>query len=240
MVCGQVAEQAYFFLEMRLDIFFAAADDNFGVNAELVQIADGHLCGLGFLFVYAGGYRNVGEVHKNGVVVADFVTQLSSRLDVELVFEVAHGSTDFDEQYIGLLLVRNSVKLFLDEVGYVRDELHRMSEVITVALFLENHLENAAHREAPILLGRYVQKAFVVAEVHVAFAAVVQNKNFAVFCRVHCAWVGVQVTVAFDGNDLHSSRKQRPDGRCCYSFAESGDDASGDDDKFCPSVVLVL
>ena len=79
-----------------------------------------------------------------------------------------------------------------------------------------------------------------MAEVHVAFAAVVQNKNFAVFCRVHCARVCVEVTIALDRNHLHSSRKQRPDGRCCYPFAESGDDASGDDNKLCLAVILVL
>ena len=115
-----------------------------------------------------------------------------------------------------------------------------MTEIVAATFLFENHLENATHREAPIFLGGHVQKAFVVAEVHIAFATVIQNKNFTMFGRVHCARVRVQVTIAFDWNHLHSSRKQRPDGRCCYPFAESGDDASGDDNKLSLSVVSML
>ena len=225
---------------MRLDIFFATADDDFGVNSELVQITHGHLRGLGLLFVHTRRNRDVGEVNENGVVFTNFVAQLTSGFDVELVFKVSHGTTDFNQQDIGFFLVRDSVELFLDKVGHVRDKLHGMSQVITVAFLFENHLEDAAHGEAPVLFGRHVQKTFVVAEIHVAFAAIIQNKNFAVFGRIHCARVRVQVTVALDGDHLHFSRKQRPDGRCCNPFAESGDDTSGDDNKLSLSVVSVL
>ena len=79
-----------------------------------------------------------------------------------------------------------------------------------------------------------------VAEVHIAFATVIQNKNFTMFGRVHRARICVEVTITLDRNHLHSSRKQRPDGRCRYPFAESGDDASGDDNKLSLSVVSML
>ena len=74
VVSWQVAEQADFCLEVRLDIFFATTDNDFRVNAELVQITHGHLCGLGFLFVHARRNRDVGEVYENRIVVANFVT----------------------------------------------------------------------------------------------------------------------------------------------------------------------
>src|SRR5262249_32965576 len=91
---------------------------------------------------------------------------------------------------------------------------------------------------------RGVGEAFVVAEVEIAFGAVVENVNFAVLIRAHGAGIDINIGVDFLHADAQAAPfEEHPDRRRGEPFAEGTEDAAGDEDMFGhdePSVCIII
>jgi hypothetical protein len=83
----------------------------------------------------------------------------------------------------------------LDLVGDVRDDLHRLAEVVPAALGGEHRLSRSSRWWRWSAGEVLVDEALVVAEVEVGLAAVVGDEHLAVLERVHRARVDVDVRV---------------------------------------------
>ena len=81
--------------------------------------------------------------------------------------------------------------------------------------------------------GAHRREALVVAEVEIGLGAVVGDEDFAVLERRHRAGIDVDVRIEFLQRDAEAARfEQRADRGRGDPFAESGNDAAGDEDVF--------
>ena len=72
---------------------------------------------------------------KNTLRAAELVADLTGRLDERLRLDVADRAADLGDDHVGLrLFVGLQAHAALDLVGDVRDDLHRVAEVLAAAL----------------------------------------------------------------------------------------------------------
>ena len=90
-----VAEHGNFLAQFLVERPFAAADQNVRHDADFAQLGDRLL--RRFRFQFAGGLdkRDVSDVQKNRVVVADFERELADGFEKRQSFDVARGPADF-------------------------------------------------------------------------------------------------------------------------------------------------
>ncbi len=98
--------------------------------------------GLGLQFP---GRREEGEerdVDEDDVPLAHFEGKLAHGLNERQAFDVAHGAADFRHQHVHALA--GGFQAVLDFVGDVRDDLHRLAQVVAPALLLDDGLVHLA------------------------------------------------------------------------------------------------
>ena len=83
----------------------------------------------------------------------------------------------------------------LELVGDVRDDLHRVAEVLAAALPGDHPVVDLAGRDVGAALEVDVEEALVVTDVEVGLGAVVGHEDLAVLEGVHRAGVDVEVGV---------------------------------------------
>ena len=128
---------------------------------------------------------------------------------------------------------RAALDELLDLVGDVRDDLHRLAEVLAAALLRDDRLVDAAGREVVHLPHLGGGEALVVAEVEVGLRAVVGHEHLAVLERAHRARIDVDVRVELEERDFEAARfEQRGDGRGGEPLAERRHDAAGHEHVF--------
>ena len=159
--------------------------------------------------------------------------ELSERFDVRGRFNVSNRATEFDDACIWNLVTAVSGLMcdifdpFLNRIGYVGNHLNRFTEVISSAFGFDDFRVNFPCGEIVIFSEVNVEETLVVAKIQIDLAAVVENEHFSVFKRRHCTSIAVQIWIYFDRSDSQASAfQQNADAACCYSFAQSGQDAS--------------
>ncbi len=120
-----------------------------------------------------------------------------------------------------------------DLVGDVRDDLDGFAEVLAAALLVDDRLVDLAGGVVAVAGERAVGEAFVVAEVEVGLAAVVEHVDFAVLVGAHRARIDVDVRVELLHADCEAAGfEQHADGGAGESLSEGANDAAGDEDVF--------
>jgi hypothetical protein len=124
------------------------------------------------------------------VAFADPPSQLGHGLDERHALNIANSASELDYADIRLLArvihryPRDSLDPGLDGIGDVRDDLHRLAQVVALALALNDMLVNLARRDVIVARQGDVQVALVVAEIEVDFAAIGENEDFAMPARL--------------------------------------------------------
>ena len=170
---------------------------------------------------------------KGDVFSAHTELELSERFDVGGRFNVSNRATEFDDARIWNFVTAISGLMsdifdpFLNRIGHMGDHLNRFSKVITTAFSLDNLGVDFTGGKIVILAEVNIEETLVVAKIQIDLAAVVENEHFSVFKRRHCASIAVQIWIDFDRSDSQASAfQQNADATCCYSFAQSGQDSS--------------
>ena len=139
-VCGvnnvclrNVANIGNFALQTLTEWFFAAANNDVGLNATTAQLGHTVLSGFCFLFAARANKRNQCDVDVAHVVAPGFVAELANGLEKRQNFDVANGSAHFRNNHIDIV-GRHTMYAALNFVGDVRNDLHCFSEVVTAPL----------------------------------------------------------------------------------------------------------
>ena len=72
------------------------------------------------------------------LIAADLVPQLSDGLEERERLDVADGAADLDDHQVGGLGLGERLDPLLDLVGDVRDDLHRLAQVVAAALLRDD------------------------------------------------------------------------------------------------------
>jgi hypothetical protein len=175
--------------------------------------------------------RRQRDVDERHLVAADLVSELADCLEERERLDVAHRAAHLDDRHVGGLGLRMGADAVLDLIGDVRDDLHRLAQVVSAALLVDHCLVDRSrrHRRAPV--EGLVGESLVMAQVEVGLRAVVQDEDLAVLEGVHRAGVDVDIGVELLVGDPESAGLQEPaDGGSRDALAQSRGDAPGDED----------
>lgn len=144
---------------------------------------DGLLCRLGLLL--AMDDRHVRDVDLHKVVLARPSPQLTHGLDEGHALDVADGAAQLNDADIRLFArvvdgdARDLLDPVLDGIGDVGHDLHRLAEIVALALALNDVLVDLARGDVVVAGKGDVEVALVVAEIEVDFTAVGEDEDFA-------------------------------------------------------------
>ena len=122
--------------------------------------------------------RHVANVDLHEVVLARSPPQLAHSLDERHALDIANCPAQFDDAHIRLLArvidgyPRNLLYPFLDRVCDVGYDLHRLAEIVALALALDDVLVDLAGRDVVVAGEGDVEVALVVTKVEVDFTAI--------------------------------------------------------------------
>ena len=134
---GDVAELRDLLLEPGRDRPVAAAHDRVGLDAPAAQLGDGVLGRLGLLLPRRTDVRHERDVHVEDVLPPDLVAELPDRFQERQDLDVADRAADLGDHDVDVV-GGERVDARLDLVGDVRDDLHRLTQVLAAA-FLRQH-----------------------------------------------------------------------------------------------------
>ena len=229
-----VAEGADLAADVAAHAAVGTQDDDVGVDAHALQLLDGVLCRLRFVLVRAGDVGHQHDVDVAAVVAALLQAHLTDGLQEGLALDVAGGAADLGDDHIGLGGGGQVVDVALDLVGDVGDDLDGLAQVCALALLVQHVPVDLAGGQVGVFVQVLVDEALVVAQVEVRLGAVVGHKDLAVLQRAHGAGVHVHIGVELLAGDLQAAALEQTAQRSGRdAFAQTGDDAAGDEDEFC-------
>ena len=226
-----VAEHGNLVAQTGLERMVATAHQDVGLDADLAQLRDGLLRGLGLQFTGRLQIRHQRHVDKNAVRRPDFEGELAHRFEERQAFDVTRGAADFGDEHIDVFAA--GVDAFFDLVGHVRDHLHGLAEINAAALFRDHAFINLAGAQRVEFREFSAGETLVVAEVEVGLRAVFQHIDFAVLERAHRARIDVQVGVELlDAHGQPAQLQQRAQRSRRQAFAQRRDHSARHEDVF--------
>ncbi len=213
-----------------------AAQQHVRRDADFTQLLHAVLRGLGFQFAGGGDPGHQREVHEARAVAAHAQAHLTRGLEERQRFDVAHGAAHFDDRDVRLTARRGSRAAFderLDFIRDVRDDLHRLAEIIAAAFLADHRFVDLARGEVVGLAHLRADEALIVAEVEVGLRSVFRHEHFAVLKRAHRAGVDIDVGIELEEGDFKTARfEDRGEGSGGNTLAEGRYYAAGDENIF--------
>ena len=207
-----------------------AADDDVGRDTDAPQLVDRVLRRLGLQLARGLDHRDERDVHVEHVVATELVAQLADRLEEREALDVADRAADLGQHDVDVGRLRDAQDACLDLVGDVRDHLHRLAEVVALALLADDGVVDAAGGVVRGARRVLVDEALVVPEVEVGLGPVLGDEHLAVLVGRHRARVDVDVRVELLHAHLEPVRLQQgPERGGGDALAERRDDAPGDE-----------
>ena len=195
------------------------------------------LGGLGLELVRGGDIGNEGHVDEADVLGALLAAPLAHGLDEGLGLDVAHRAADLRDDDVGLRAICQAADAVLDGVGDVRNDLHGATEEVALALLGDEALVDGALRDVRIVCEVLVDEALVMAQVEIAFEAVIGNEDLAMLEGAHRAGVDVEVRVHLLHGDLVATGLEQRAERCGGdALSQRRDDSTGYEDELCHTV----
>mmetsp|Transcript_61132 Transcript_61132/g.146013 ORF Transcript_61132/g.146013 Transcript_61132/m.146013 type:complete len:357 (+) Transcript_61132:1083-2153(+) len=195
------------------------AADHVGGEASGAQLLDRVLRRLRLLLVRHRRHQR--HLDEEKVIDADLVLQLPQRLDEGHALNVSDGAAELDDAHVRLGAIilgvgagldgaaRHSLDPIRDRRCDVRHHLDSLAEVLALALLLDDLLVHLARRDVVVRAQGDIEEAFIVAEIQVRLAAVVQHERLAVLEGRHGPRVNVEVRVDFDHRHLPAAALQQ-------------------------------
>ena len=164
---------------------------------------------LGLHLVSCGDVGNERHVHEEHIARVLLFLKLAGSFDERLGLDVADRAADLGDDDVGVRLGSDAAQTFLDGLGHMRDDLHGSAEEVAAALARDKRLVDGTLCEVGLARKGLVDEALVMAQVEVAFVAVVGNEDLAMLERAHGARIDVQVRVHLLHGHLVAARLEQ-------------------------------
>src|SRR3989338_8559482 len=113
------------------------------------------------------------------------------------------------------------------------DILNSLSKVVSTSFALSNLRKNFTHSKVPRRFAGYTKKTFIMTKVHINFSTIIKHKDFTMFNRVHCTWINIEVTVAFNRHNFEAEKKKVPKRTATKPLPKSKKTPAGNNNIFC-------
>jgi len=168
-------------------------------------------------------------VEEEDVVPAHLVAHLAHGLEEGQRLNVADGPADLGDDDVDLG-AGHAADARLDLVGDVRDDLHRVAEVLTASLLRDDGRIHLAGRHIGRAVEIGVEEALVVTDVEIGLGAVVGDEDLSVLEGVHRARVDIEIGIELLHRHAQSARLEEvAEAGCRQALAEGRRDAAGDE-----------
>lgn len=130
--------------------------------------------------------RHIRDVDLHEVVLSRPSPQLAHRLDERHALDIAHSPSQLNYTHIRLFTrvihgdARHLLDPVLDRIGDVGNDLHGFTQIVALALALDDVLIDLAGGDVVVAGEGDVEVALVVAEIEVDFAAIGEDEDLAV------------------------------------------------------------
>ena len=131
-----VGKQRDLLLQVRADGLGRPAQQDVGLDADLTQLHHRVLRRLGLQLARGGDIGHQGHVHRDGVLMAQLEAQLAHGFKEGQRLDVAHGSTNLDDEHVHALGTFQHARL--DGIGHMRDHLDRAAQVLPAPFLLDD------------------------------------------------------------------------------------------------------
>ena len=234
-----VTEVRDFFEYVIFKRLIAAKYKNVRGHSHSLKFLDGMLCGLGLMLIRSVEERHQCHMYEERIVFSDFKGYLSHRLYKGLGFDITHRSAYLRNDHIGICLPADTVDEVLDLIGYMRDYLHRGSQVLAPSLAVQNVPVYSSGCQVRELVKVLIDESLVMSQVQIGLSAVIRNIDLTVLIGTHGSGINVDIGIKFLRCDLQPSRLEKSSKGCCrYSFTEAGDHSACHKYIFCHIVTL--
>ena len=207
-----IAEQSHFLAQGGTQLMFRTQYEDIGLDTGTLQFLYGVLGGLGLQFTGSSQVGDISKVYAQGVF-SQFPLQLTDAFQIGQRLDVTHCTANLGNNKVEFVFVSQQFYITLDFVCNMGNNLNCLSQIVTPALFVDDAFVDASGRDIVGLGGLDAQEAFVMAQIEVGFVAIHGNVAFAVFIRVQCTRVDVDVRVKLlDGYLVTSCLQQFTDG----------------------------
>ena len=160
-----------------------AQHEDVGLDTFLLQQLDAVLRGLGLELLGSGDIGDVGQVHADAAA-PQFPSQLADGLDKRQSLDITHSAANLGDDEVILAGSAQQLDVALDLVGDVRDDLHRLAQVVAPALLVDNALIDAARGDVVGASCLDVGEALIVSQVQVGLMAIDGDVALAVLIGV--------------------------------------------------------
>ena len=207
-LCINVTHVRNLALESGAQWLFTSTHDDVGLNTTRAKFGNTVLSGLCLLLAAWSNERHQCDMEITHVVTASFITELANCLEERQDFNVTDGSAHFRDHYI-CVFCGNTANTTFDFVGDVRDDLHCLSQIITATFGRKNGLIDGASCCVRATSEILINESFIVTKVEVCFTAIVSNKHFTMFKRIHCSRINVDVRIQLLHGDAKATHLQQ-------------------------------
>ncbi len=173
-------------------------------NTDFAQFLHTMLGRLGLQFTGRYQIWHQGQMDESGSITAGTQAQLTRCFEERQGFDITDGTADFHQRHVETFGA--AIDVILDFIGDMRNDLHRLAEVLAPAFLADHGFVDLAGSEIIHLLHLGRNEALIVAEVEIGLCAIVGHKHFAVLERAHGAWIDVDVRIEFKKGDFKAAR----------------------------------
>src|SRR5664280_2728797 len=194
VIGGDTAEQGHFALLLDRQFLHPAGHDQRGLDADFAQFADAVLGRLGLVFVRRleiGDVRQMSEDRVGRILGPE----LADGFEERQAFDITNRAANLDDHEVGLRRLGNLSDTAADLPGEVWDDLHRVPQVLALALFLDDGEVDLPAGDVVHPVQVLVEEALVVSQVQVGLRAVLGHKDLAMLKWVLHSGVDVEIRV---------------------------------------------
>ena len=135
----ELSRLCHLFQNAVAQVLFRAEHKNVGLDADALEFLHGVLCRFGLELAGCLEVGHIGEVNANSAV-AHFPLELTDGFEERCRLDVAHGSADFSNDKVIVILLSEQFDVAFDFIGDVGYHLNSLAQIVTSAFLVDDAL----------------------------------------------------------------------------------------------------
>ena len=234
-----ITEKSELFLHIARNLFFRAANKDVGLDADAAKFFDAVLRRLRLQFARRRNVRHERHMDVEHIVATDLFLDLADRFEKRQALDIAYRAADFCDDDIGAVSGRNIIDALLDLIRDVRDDLHRLAQIIAAPFLRQHVVIDLARRDIGVFREVDIDETLIVSEIEIRLRTIVRDEHLAVLVWTHRAGVDVDIWIELLDRDLDAAILQEPpQGSSRDALAEGRNDAARNENILCHFFLL--
>ena len=129
------------------------------------------------------------------IATTHIFAHLANSFQKWLALDITYRTSYLYNNYISVRTTSNIMYTIFNFIGDVRDYLDGSTQIFSPAFFANHRGIYLSCGDIIGLVGWFISKTFIMAEIKIGFCAIISNKDLAMLIRRHCAGINIDVGV---------------------------------------------